>query len=218
MISVDHHASVVIVTDPNRELFIFNGYDDGYPVIPFRGFANFLGGNADKGDISPETILARELGEELAVSRVAGGRDYAPIDDITSLLSGIRSSVKAHADFLVQDPAVRALKPGRLRESVVSCYGSEIPVELFEMASSHLKAGRKLVSEGIMYLSRREELLNGKRFLAWCSPVIFGHFLGENIPNPHHAQAIPIGKIRDSFEKYGDFSYVLQAGRANYNI
>ena len=118
----------------------------------------------------------------------------------------------------MQDPAVRALKPGRLRESVVSCYGSEIPVELFEMASSHLKAGRKLVSEGIMYLSRREELLNGKRFLAWCSPVIFGHFLGENIPNPHHAQAIPIGKIRDSFEKYGDFSYVLQAGRANYNI
>lgn len=217
MIELENHSSVVIITDTNRKLFLFSGYDEEYPVVQFRGLAHLLGGHSDIKDISPYHTLCRELIEEISVD-INQREKFAPEQDLSLLVNEILSISKPYADFLVYSPLDHPLKPNGLRNSLMSCYVSEISEKSFEMARTHLSNGKRMVSEGVMHYATRDQIVSGKKKLAWSSPAILRKFLDVQIPNPLESQAINIGKVRNSMEEYSEFLYTLPAGRANYKL
>ncbi|MEK6963505.1 MAG: NUDIX hydrolase [Nanoarchaeota archaeon] len=66
----------IVITDPNRSLFLVERKCDRYPYKQYRGAYSFIGGGCEAGE-TVEGTLFRELGEEMTpkmadeVSKVA---------------------------------------------------------------------------------------------------------------------------------------------------
>ncbi len=203
---VDHHASGVIVSDEEMRFFMCNGYDSGYPISQFRGTLNLLGGNYAKGDQSPRQIIDRELSEELC-SDVNPAELFAPREFISSLHNGIASSLMPWSDFFITDPVVKE-RPNATREAIVSCYTATLPGELINAVKGYLDAGKKIVSEGVLSVVSRDDILSGARIFAWVAPEFMTRFLGKEVPNPHGGYAEHIGLPRERLTDYlTDFDY-----------
>lgn len=215
-IPVDHHSSVVIVHDGSEnQRFFLSGYDLGYPWN-WGGYANLLGGNHKPGvDKSPRDILEREVSEEVDISKIPEELQdrFAPRDFVEDLRSRIIREAKPYLDFLIQDPyATKGNKSTNRdgeRRCLVSVYKSYLPITIMDSLDSYLSSGKNVVSEGVVQVAGLDKLIGGEVPMAWCSPVILGHFLDKTIPNPRGANAIPIGDVRESFQDYKNcFDYL----------
>ena len=183
--TIDHHASIVIVKAEN--LFFFNGYDSGYPRAEWRGCLNPLGGNHELGDISPLSILEREVNEEMTNpnNKYPNFAEH----EAEALRHAIRQSTLPYQDFLVVDPIIEKNKhlSKEGRSAIVSFYEANVPIQFIDEAYKALKSGKRLVSEGdggnIVSI---DDLTSGRRYLAWSNPLMMAHFLKKEIP------AIPI--------------------------
>lgn len=209
---VDHHsASVIVESDDNSNLMILSRYTPEYPKWP--GYANMLGGNYDsRHDFTPWDILKRELIEEITIP-ITRDAEYADREDLNSIRNLILANAEPWADFLIIDPAKRddfdLTKPGRLREAVTSIYTSEIPRQAVDHIIKVLRAGKKFVSEGELTVTTIDDLVSGNQLLAWTAPCIVGHYLAEDLPNPHDAEVVLLGQPRFSLMDYvKDFDYI----------
>jgi hypothetical protein len=207
--TVDHHASIVIVYSGDR--FFFNGYDSGYPTKEWIGFLNPLGGNYEHGDISPLFSLEREVSEEMT-DKEKRFKNFAT-QEAEILKNHILIHVTPYQDFVILNPIVEKNKSDsrEKKSAIVSFYYSVIPKDLIDNAAEVLKSGKRLVSEGdggsVVSL---DDILSGKRYLAWANPFMIKYFLNNNsVPYLREGEAEPIGKPRPSFSDYlSDFEYL----------
>jgi hypothetical protein len=206
--TVDHHASIVVVQSGDK--FFFNGYDSGYPTKEWVGFLNPLGGNYTKGDLSPLSLLEREVEEEMTDPGKSFENFAAREAEI--LKNHILIHVTPYKDFVIVNPIIEKNKNDSRdkKSAIVSFYYSLIPKNLINNAAEVLKSGKRLVSEGdggsVVSI---DEILSGKRYLAWANPFMMKDFLGKNIPYLRAGEAEPIGIPRPKFSDYlSDFEYL----------
>lgn len=205
---IDHHASIVIVYAGDN--FLFNGYDSGYPRKEWVGFLNPLGGNYENGDVSPFSLLEREVREEMSDEEKKFGNFATQEADI--LKQAILRNIQPYRDFVIVDPIIEKNKNStkEQRSAIISFYYSPVSKELIDNAKEVLNSGRRLVSEGdggnIVSI---DEILSGKKYLAWSNPFMMKYFLGKNIPYSREGEAEPIGMPRHSLSDYlSDFEYL----------
>jgi hypothetical protein len=202
----DHHSSIVIITEPTGKFLMTGGYDEGYKHTQWHNTANPLGGNFERGDVSPRALLDRELGEELSSMGLTEG--FARAEFIDTLRRRILAEVTPHSDFYIRDPRPPTVPADAMITSVVSSYFAILPTDLLLEAREWLRLGRRISREGLINVLDVGEVLAGRPLFAWSSPVMVGHFLDRNVPNPYCAHAEAIGKPRDNFQAYlEDFTY-----------
>ena len=206
---IDHHASIVIVKADN--LFFFNGYDLGYPRPEWVGCLSPLGGNYEKGDVSPLALLQREIIEEMTdEEKKFGNFDSAGAE---VLKENILKNIQPYQDFVIVDPVIEKTKnfTREQRSAIISFYEAVVPKSLLEATRRLLgKEGKRVISEGdggsVVDI---DYLLSGKRYLAWSNPFMMSHYLGKMVPCSREGEAEPIGLPRESLEKYlSDFEYI----------
>jgi hypothetical protein len=207
---IDHHSSIVIVQSEDEKKFFFNGYDEGYPRPEWRGFLNPLGGNYENRDVSPLSLLEREVNEEMS-DEEKKFPTFASNEALV-LKNYILRNLQSYQDFVIVDPIIEKNKncTAEQRSAIVSFYHSIIPISLIEEAAEVLKSGKRLVSEGdggnvvSMY-----DILSGKRLMPWSNPFMMKHFLGKEIPYSRLGKAEPIGLPREKLQDYlSDFEYI----------
>ncbi len=216
---VDHHASIIIIKSED-DRFVLGGYDKGYPWFP--NYGQLIGGNNEVvKDFTPWDILRREVIEEISSVGKKDPSLFAEEVTLDNIRNSILENAQPYADFLVSDPIIekelngvkkRSLKPGRVRESVISVYESIIPNSTVSTIEKIIKDGKHFVGEydtswqGIV---NKEDLLAGKPILAWCSPGMMSDYLRSILPNPHNGSVSNIGVIRCSLRDYlDDFDYI----------
>ena len=206
--TIDHHASIVIVRA--GDLFFFNGYDSGYPRPEWRGFLNPLGGNHEPEDLSPYSLLEREVREEMSDPQKKF-KNFA-CDEAEILKQSALKNVRAYQDFVIVDPIIEKNKDfsKEQRSAIVSFYEAEVPLNQIERAIEALSAGKRLVSEGdggnVVSL---DELISGAKLLAWTNPFMMLHYLGQPVPYLRRGEAEPIGMPRQTLGDYlHDFNYL----------
>lgn len=208
--TVNHHASIVIVYS-DKDLYFFNGYDFIYRVSEFKGMLNPLGGSHNFEDKNPILLLEREVNEELSDP----DNELANFskEEASLLKEEIYRNCSPCQDFYSLHPFVEADKnrSKEERRAIVSLYDSKIPLELMIMLKIALEKGGRITSEGdggsVVSL---DDMLSGKRLLAWGNPLIMGYYLNrKDIPNPCPGVIEPIGLPRENFKSYlKDFRYL----------
>ena len=210
--TIDHHASIAIVRA--GDLFFFNGYDSGYPRKEWVGCLNPLGGNYETGDVSPLSLLEREVNEEM--TDFEGKFPNFAYEEAESLRQFLLNNLRAYQDFVIVDPVIEKNKhlSRDERSAIVSFYEVEVPEELIGSIGEALRAGKRLVSEGDGgSVVSVEDLVSGTRHLAWANPFMMAHYLKEPVPFLRDGEAEPIGMPRQTLTDYiPDFNYLKPVG------
>jgi hypothetical protein len=208
---IDHHSSIVIVHDVGDKYF-FNGYDSGYPRKEWVGFLNPLGGNYENGDVSPFSLLKREVNEEMTDPEKKFENFAAEEAEILKNNILMPIHIRPYQDFVIVDPIIEKNKTfsKEQRSAIVSLYYSIVPRDLIDNATEVLKSGKRLTSEGdggnVISL---DEILSGKRYLPWSNPFMMKYFWGKKVPYTREGEAEPIGMPRNSLSDYlPDFEYL----------
>lgn len=212
VISINHHASAVIVIQGNK--ILLSCYDEGHPHFPFM--INAIGGNAlaiydqtsseteRKPDTSPRETLRRELFEEFRILQrtneegegVTEGlvahsrRKFAPQELIFSLRDQIIQGVNSSKDYFGFAGKRRTRKKENLWY-LESFNCAIIDKKLFEEVEKRIDAGEQFVNEGLLKIIRIEDLIKGSIKPAWGIGRIIGHNLGFDVPEHYDLGAIP---------------------------
>ena len=210
--TVNHHASIVVVRA--EDSFFFNGYDAGYPRKEWVGCLNPLGGNHELGDVSPYSLLEREVREELTDPERKFENFAEP--EARALREAVMANAAPYQDFVVFDPIIEKNKSlsREQRSAIVSLYTSNISLGLMIEAQHALRTGNRLTSEGDGgNVVSFDDLVSGKRHLAWTNPFMMRHYLGRDVPYLREAEAEPIGLPRETLAAYfPDFDYIKPIG------
>lgn len=206
--TIDHHASILIVRA--GDLFFFNGYDQGYPRKEWVGCLNPLGGNYEACDVSPFSLLEREIFEEMTDPQEKFP-NFAH-NEAEALRNFSLKYARAYQDFIIVDPVIEKNKnlTREQRSAIVSFYYAEVPEELIRSAGEALREGKRVVSEGdggsVVSL---QDLVSGARNLAWANPFMMSCYLEMPIPFLREGSAESIGGPRQTLADYlCDFDYI----------
>jgi len=215
------HPSVMFVYSPKSQgEVILGGYDGGYPRVIYASAPNLLGGNPEQSDKTrgPHDVLKREVEEEIA--REEKGVDWkgraiqwASLEDIALIRSGILNNVKAYADFFVDTGAIMARTRGERRENVqmsdvykaiYSSFSSIVSQEVIECVRDNINAGKRFYTEGFIGIHNLRQLESAGEFsTAHATAHILNDYFGTNIPYP---EQLKVRKLETGVrEKYIDY-------------
>lgn len=220
---VDFHPSVLIVSSSESKEFLFGSYDMTYPLVPFRGAVNFIGGNPINADNSPLDCLVREIKEEFDPN--PNERDLrfdkrllASPEDIIEVRDALLSfgADSAHADFYFHGLHFRRNKDegdcleASVYRAIFTTYALTLPQLIFENVRKQIHDGKRMMSEGILAIRTLDQLCMGKEFsAAHGTPLILGAYTGAKITPLTGTWARKIGKPRDSYDLYApDFNHL----------
>lgn len=227
---LNHHAgNLMVVCDETKEV-LSNQYDATFPIVNFRKRINFLGGGKKPIDYSPESLVKREIQEEVylkpneapdeAVARDAGVktfevptiREFASQSDIDELRTYLLENMQPYQDYLMDLNGFLREGGPKLKSpfAIFSIFSAKLPRELFErIVRTNLKQDRSLVNDGFLRISSLEELAAGNPACAWATGRILEGYFNTQIPNTEGITATPIGLPRACFQDYlNDFQYI----------
>ncbi len=221
------HPSVMFVYSQNgRCEVILSGYDGGYPRIIYASAPNLLGGNPEQADKTrgPLDVLKREVEEEIAREEKNvdwKGRviQWASLEDITLIRSGILNNVRAYDDFFVDARAIMARTRGERRENVqmsdiykaiYSAFFSIVSQEVIECVRDNINAGKRFYTEGFIGVYNLSQLEAAGEFsTAHVTAPILNEYFGTKIPYPEQLKVSGLGSVRKKYTDYdSDFEHL----------
>lgn len=228
--AVNHHAgNLMVVCDETGEV-LTNQYDNTFPIVIFRNRINFLGGGKKLEDFSPESLVRREIQEEvylkpneapdILVAQDAGVTtfetpkitQFASQSEIDELRAYFLNNMYPHQDFLMDFSGFLIEGGPKLKSpyAVFSIFRANLPIQIFNrVVRANLSQGKSLVNDGFLRITTLDELVSGNPLCAWATGKVLENYFGREIPSPQAITATPIGMPRTSFQDYlNDFEYV----------
>jgi len=177
---VHHHSSMAIIESDKTRDFLFDIYDNTFPIVANRGKAHFIGGNHNLEDDSPFSIFDREIREEFsgyehsekedntllevigAMSKEKEIKNFASKEFIHSIRDSIIGRAEPFQDFLITVPSIES-RPAS--SGIHSIYRSLIPQEIFDKIEEELSIGRSIKCEGLSGIASKYDILSGNVLL-----------------------------------------------------
>ncbi|HPD81649.1 MAG TPA: hypothetical protein PK357_00945 [Candidatus Pacearchaeota archaeon] len=220
---VHNHASILLAY--LDEKVVSNIYDDTYPKEIWRGRINLIGGGQNPGDISPRSLLEREINEEFAISKeeikeydknfkdlVGEGNGAPGIDlfaskkEIDFVNNFLLNNIKPWKDFLITFPPYKSNPSFNI---MFSSYFCNLSKEIMDCFYENLSKKKSLVSEGFLKITPLSDISSGKVLTAWATGVVIEDFFNINVPNPEkiffQKLTVPKSSMRDYFKEYNYF-------------
>jgi len=205
---VDFHPSVLIAYSEKNGKLITSVYDGGYPQEPFRFSANLIGGNPNKNDTSPLSVLEREIEEEVnpwasLTEDVIDRKDWANREDILFIKTALLTNVEEYADFYFHG---LSFKKGKVTEydAIFSAFFVNISEDVIDCLEKNLRECKKIVTEGLIGTFKLDILeKRGEYGTAHGTASILNHRFDAHIPHPEGVRAeILKTPVRGSFKDY----------------
>lgn len=227
MEKIHHHYAAIMIESRKNDEFLFSVYDNSYPIEVYRGRVNLMGGNANEDDISPLSLLKRELEEEFSTKEgdiqleetikdlVGEGKNFnrefktfASSSDMRIIKKAITKDIQPFRDYLVEVPFLN-------HKSLMICssYLTMLPMEKFELVKENLRKGLRIINEGTAKVVSINDLISGNILTAWITGIVVGEYKGVRIPSLDGVIATCIGYPRKSFHDYlHEFNYIFPKG------
>lgn len=216
MRQVNHHAAVAIVFSEGSDEFLFDCYDDSYPMIDWRGRVNLIGGNLSETDLSPRGIWEREVEEEFCSHELPEGLALS-LRDRQAIAEDLVTHAKPFKDYVVWIPSLRFFseKGVHWRQPLIvlhSVFKTFLSRDCFEKVRDSLKKGKGIKNEGRSAIASLKDLQSGKIVAASATAPILSDSLGlegeEALPNPDGVLLETVGMPKNKLKEYGsDFEY-----------
>lgn len=221
---ISHHAGCIILEASQTPEFLFNIYDNGYPIKMCHGKLNLLGGGKNSDDYSPESLVKREINEEFSMAandkldevlEANAGKypllhieNFAPQEDIKRIRNAVLENIKLYGDFLVTFKTKEQGLNFKYPDTIFSIFYSKLPQEIFEITRINLENGKSLVNDSFLKIASVDDLTSGKFLTTWATGRVLEELLKTSIPNPEKTSATKIGMPRKKFIDYlKDFEY-----------
>ena len=217
---INHCAVCVLIESGGAKEFLFNIYDNTFPIKIWQNKINLIGGGKLAQDDSPYFAVKREVNEEFSSTKnveldtayketlKSGSYDLPQIGkmasekDIIDVKSQILKNLGPYQDFIITLPTTDDNLKMKFRDIIFSIFYSKLSKDTFDIIKKNLKDGRSLVNDSFLRIANLEEITSGKILTAWSTGKVLEDYLHQSLPDPIGIQSEKIGKPRNLYKEY----------------